>query len=54
MNNNGKKIVLVLIAIVALIYVFSPVDLLPGPIDDTIVIVCSLSSLLRLKSGGVA
>lgn len=46
MSKSGSKLVLAIIGLVALVYVVSPMDLVPGPVDDAIVIICCLSSLL--------
>lgn len=40
MNNAAKAIVLILI----LLYIISPLDLSPGPIDDIIVLLMGLGS----------
>lgn len=40
MNNAAKAIVLILV----LLYVISPLDLSPGPIDDIIVLLMGLGS----------
>ena len=47
MDESGNKLVLAVIGIIALLYVVSPVDLLPGPLDDAILIICGLSAMLR-------
>lgn len=44
MNNLVKALILVGIAL----YVVSPIDLLPGPIDDAIVILLGLASRKRV------
>lgn len=44
MNN---KVVKALIFIFMMIYVVSPVDLVPGPIDDMIVILLSMAAQKR-------
>lgn len=44
MNTTAK----ILIAVLIVIYVISPVDLLPGPIDDIIVILCGLAANKRI------
>lgn len=40
MNNAAKAIVLILV----LLYIISPLDLSPGPIDDIIVLLMGLGS----------
>lgn len=40
MNNAAKAIVLILV----LLYIISPLDLSPGPIDDIIVLIMGLGS----------
>ncbi len=40
MNNAAKAIVMILV----LLYVISPLDIAPGPIDDIIVILMGLGS----------
>lgn len=47
----GKKLVMFMIAVAAIIYSLSPVDLLPlNFFDDLIVIVLSLSAILKVKA----
>ena len=44
MNNNGR----LLITLLVLIYVLSPTDLLPGPVDD--IVVMMLGHMLKQRS----
>ena len=46
MNNNTKKMLLLVLTI---IYVISPVDLMPGPIDDVIVVLLQTVLQKRLN-----
>ncbi len=47
----GKKLVMFMIAVATIIYSLSPVDLLPlNFFDDLIVIVLSLSAILKVKA----
>ena len=41
---NGNKILGLLITVGVLVYVVSPVDLLPGPIDDAIIVLCTIAA----------
>ena len=43
---NDLKKVLILIAVI--IYVISPVDLCPGPIDEIILVICAYVSQRRV------
>ena len=45
MNNKIAKIILI---IIMLIYIFSPVDAMPGPIDDFIVLLLGYIAQNRL------
>lgn len=47
MNESGKRFFLAIIGIVALMYVVSPVDLVPGPVDDAVIVISLLSAMLR-------
>ena len=47
---NGFVKVLILIGVA--LYVVSPIDLLPGPIDDAIVILLGLASRKRVAERG--
>ncbi len=44
---QGITKVIVLIAVIA--YIISPVDLMPGPIDDIIVLLLTVAANKRLK-----
>lgn len=44
MNNVTKGMLLALI----LVYIFSPIDLCPGPIDDLIVLLLGLAARKRI------
>ena len=46
MNNNALK-VLVLVAVI--LYIVSPIDLCPGPIDDIIIAVMGVAARKRLR-----
>ena len=46
MNNTMKGMLLVLV----ILYVFSPLDLCPGPVDDLIVILLGVASRKRLSA----
>ncbi len=43
-----KGLLKVLIAIIVLVYIVSPIDIAPGPIDDIIVLLLGLASQKRL------
>ena len=44
-----NKIAKILVLIFMVVYVISPVDALPGPIDDLIVILLSMASQRRMR-----
>lgn len=46
---QGITKVIVLIAVI--VYIVSPVDLVPGPIDDIIVLLLTVAANKRLKHG---
>lgn len=47
MRNLGKGMIIILL----ILYVVSPVDLCPGPIDDTIMILLGLAANKRIAMG---
>jgi uncharacterized membrane protein YkvA (DUF1232 family) len=46
MNGFAKIVVLIAVAV----YIISPIDLVPGPVDDIIVLLLTIAANKRLKS----